>query len=72
MQDVKDMFMETRRAAVPKRQERHYSYNENLNEPWDLIADEPTDVEEETPADDNEPIEELGPNDPITSPAFEE
>jgi hypothetical protein len=64
--------MQKRRATVPKRRQRHYSYNESLNEPSRLIADEPTDIEEEMPAEDNEPIEEFGPNDRIVSVAFEE
>jgi hypothetical protein len=58
------------RAAPPKRKPRH-SYNEDVNEPDALIEREPTDVEGETPAEDNAPVEqtEEAPNEP---PMFEE
>ncbi len=46
-----------RRVIVPKRRQRHYSYNESLDEPAKLIADEPTEVENEAPAEENEPVE---------------
>ncbi len=58
--------------AIPKRRQRHYSYNESLNEDAKLIADEPTDVEKETPAEDNEPIERNEANNSAGAPAFEE
>ena len=70
--DKQGRFVEMRRTVVPRRWQRHYSYNESLNEPAWLIADEPADIEEETPAEANEPIEEIEPNNVMASPAFEE
>jgi len=58
--------------AVPKRRQRHYSYNESLDEDAKLIADEPTDVEKEAPAEENEPVEGNEANNSAIPPAFEE
>jgi hypothetical protein len=60
------------RAIVPRRRQRHYSYDESLDEPAKLIADEPVDVEGEAPAEENEPVEKIENNDPAGPPAFEE
>jgi len=60
-----------RRAVVPRRQ-RHYSYNESLDEPAKLIADEPVEVEEEAPAEENEPVERIEVNNSVEPAAFEE
>jgi len=60
------------RAIVPTRRQRHYSYNESLDEPVKLIADEPTDVEKETPAEESESVEGTRENDGAEPPAFEE
>jgi len=59
-------------AFVPKRRQRHYSYDESLDEPGKLIADEPTEVEGEAPAEENEPVEGTEANNSVRSPAFEE
>ena len=59
-------------AIVPKRQQRHYSYDEGLDEPGKLIADEPVEVERELPAEENEPVEETERNDSAGPGAFEE
>lgn len=61
-----------RRVIVPKRRQRHYSYNESLDEPAKLIADEPTEVENEAPAEENEPVEGAESNNAVGPPAFEE
>jgi len=53
------MRSQRRGDAVPKRRKRHYSYDESVDEPAKLIEDEPCEVEEETPADGNEPIEQV-------------
>ncbi len=60
-----------RDVIVPKRQ-RHYSYDESLDESARLIADEPTAVESETPAEEGEPMERIEDTNPAESPAFEE
>ncbi len=59
------------RAVVPRRQ-RHYSYNEGLDEPAKLIADEPVEVEEEAPTEENEPVERIEVNNSVEPAAFEE
>lgn len=57
--------------CVPKRSRRHYSYDESLDEPPRLIADEPVEVEREVPAEENESVEGTEGND-SDSPVFEE
>ena len=52
-----------RNALVPRRR-RHYSYDESLDEPAKLIADEPVEVERETPAEENETVESVEPSEP--------
>ena len=59
-------------AIVPRRRQKHYSYDEGLDEPGKLIADEPADVELETPTEERESIEEAEADEPAGSPAFEE
>jgi len=60
------------RAVVPRRRQRHYSYNESLDEPAKLIADEPVEVEEEAPTEENEPVERIEVNNSVEPAAFEE
>lgn len=55
----------------PKRQ-KHYSYNENIDEPAKLIADEPVEIEREVPAEERESVERSKDNGKPESPAFEE
>ena len=62
----------TQHAIVPRRRQKHYSYDESLDEPGKLIADEPGDVEAETPTEDRESIERVEPDEPAEPPAFEE
>ncbi len=58
-------------AIVPKRRQKHYSYDESLDEPGKRIADEPVEIEREVPAEENEPVE--GTTNNLTEPpAFEE
>jgi hypothetical protein len=61
-----------RHGIVPKRRERHYSYDESLDEPAGLIADEPAEIEEETPAEESESVERLEVNRPPETPVLEE
>jgi len=53
------------------RKGRRRSYDESLDEPAKLINDEPVDVEKETPAEENDPVERPEPEDP-SPPAFED
>ena len=59
-------------APKPKRRDRHYSYDENVNESAKLIEDEPVDVQSETPTEDKRPIENIEPDDKSEPPIFEE
>lgn len=56
----------------PKRRKRHYSYNEGVDEPAKLIVDEPVEIEQEVPSEENEPVEGIEENNKSDSPAFEE
>lgn len=57
--------------CVPKRSRRHYSYDESLDEPPRLLADEPVEVECETPAEERESVEGTEENN-SEPPVFEE
>jgi len=61
-----------RSKVGPKRQKRHYSYNEDVDEPTKLIADEPVEIEQGVPSEENEPVEGIEENKKSDSPAFEE
>jgi hypothetical protein len=54
----------------PKRRDRHYSYDESVDEPAKLIEDEPVEIEEEVPAEENEPVESIKNSDKPDTPAF--
>jgi hypothetical protein len=56
----------------PKRRDRHYSYDESVDEPAKLIEDEPVDIEEEVPAEGNRPVERSEENDKPDLGAYEE
>ncbi|MCZ7656878.1 MAG: hypothetical protein M5U07_03030 [Xanthobacteraceae bacterium] len=55
---------------VPKKRQRHHSYDESVNEPARVIEDEAVAVENEAPAEENAP--EQRPEPDVESPAFEE
>lgn len=55
----------------PKRRQRHYLYDESTDEAAALIADEPVEIEEEQPAEPNEPIERIDESAP-EAPVFEQ
>ena len=44
-------------SAGPKQRQRHYSYDENVDQSPKLIEDEATDIEHEVPMDENESVE---------------
>ena len=52
----------------PKKRPRHYSYDHNVNEPAKLVEEETAEIEEEIPAEDTEPVEQIEPEDTSTSP----
>lgn len=43
----------------PKRQPQRSSYDESVDEPATLIEDEPVEIEEERPAEENPPVERI-------------
>jgi hypothetical protein len=60
-------------ATVPKRRQRHHSYDESVDEPAKLIEDEAVEIEEELPAEENEPVERIEKdNSSNASPVFED
>jgi hypothetical protein len=61
-----------RSRIIPKRRQRHYSYNESVDEPAKLIEDEPVEIEEEVPAEEKRPVEGIENDDEPDSPAFTE
>lgn len=64
--------MKSKHAEGPKVRDQRHSYDESTNEPASLIANEPADVEEETPSDDTEPVERISSEENTEPPAFEE
>lgn len=59
-------------AVKPKRRDRHYSYDENVNESAKLIDDEPVEIQGEVPAEEKQPIESIEPDEKSEPPIFEE
>jgi hypothetical protein len=57
--------------VVPKKRQRHHSYDESVDEPAKLLDQEAVEIEREIPAEDTLPIERIEPND-RDAPAFEE
>ena len=58
--------------VIAPKGRRPYTYNEGVDEPAKLIESEAVDVEAEAPAETNEPIERLDPEEGVQTPAFEE
>jgi hypothetical protein len=59
-------------SSAPRQPQRRYSYNESVDEPANLIEDEPVDIQQETPAQESEPVERIEERNGPRSPAFEE
>jgi len=57
---------------IPKKRQKHYSYNEEVTESPTLIEDEAVDVEGDIPAEENEPIETSEQEDDSVMVPFEE
>jgi hypothetical protein len=58
-------------VLIPKRRQKHHSYDESVDEPAKVLAEEPVDIEREAPAEENEPIERVDDIDKPDSSAFE-
>jgi len=60
-------------SVGPKRKDRrHYSYEEDVDEPPSFVEKESTDIEKENPIDDTDPIEQVEEQEADTPPIFEE
>lgn len=57
-----------RKKIGPKKK----NYDESVDEPAKLIENEPVEVERETPAEENQPVEQVEDNNKSNAPAFEE
>ncbi len=55
----------------PKKR-KHFSYDEEVDEPGKLIDRESADIEREAPADGNEPVQQVEETDKREPPGFEE
>jgi hypothetical protein len=65
-------MIERERAGNPPKGRRRYTYNEGVDEPAKLIESEAVDIEGEVPADGNEQVERLEPEEAVQTPAFED
>jgi hypothetical protein len=45
--------------AGPKRKDKHYSYDESIDESAQLLEDEPVDIEQAIPAEESEPVDQV-------------
>lgn len=66
-----DPYAESDRTG-PRRRPKHHSFDESVDEPAELIENEPVDIQGEVPAEPNRPVERVEPEDKSSSPAFEE
>jgi hypothetical protein len=57
---------------IPKKRQKHHSYDESIDEPASLLKNEPVEIEAETPAEENQPIENIEQDGDAVSAAFEE
>jgi len=59
-------------SNVPKRRRKHLSYDESIDESAKLIEEEAVEIEQELPAEENEPLESIEETQIPDTPAFEE
>jgi hypothetical protein len=57
--------------VVPKKRQKHHSYDESADEPAKLLEQEAVEIEAEIPSEDSEAVERVAPEDGDV-PAFEE
>ena len=60
------------RIPGPDPRKRHHSFDESLNEPAKLVENEAVEVEEERPAEENEPVQQVESPDASDSAVFVE
>jgi hypothetical protein len=61
-----------RKEVGPKKRDKHYSYDESVDEAPKLIDSEAVEIEAEVPSDENEPIENINREEKPLPPTFEE
>jgi hypothetical protein len=66
------MEAQMKAATVPKKRQRHHSYDESVDEPAKLIENEAVDIEEAVPLEENEPVEGADEKNDEPPPAFED
>ena len=57
--------------VVPKKRQKHHSYDESVDEAAKLLEQEAVEIERAIPSEDTPPIERIEPDD-HEAPAFEE
>lgn len=60
------------KGAGPKQRDKHYSYDESLDEAPKLIESETVEIEAEVPCDTSEPVEGVTQEEEKLPPVFEE
>ncbi len=65
------LFRSDETGTIAPRKGRRRSYDESLDEPAKLIDDEAVEVERESPAEENDPVERPRPED-AGPPGFED
>lgn len=63
---------ETFERAIPKKRQRHHSYDESVDEPAKLIESDAVDIEEAVPLEENESVEGADEKNDEQPPAFED
>jgi hypothetical protein len=53
---MRTMTSDQHSIGVPKRRQKHHSYDESVDEPAKLLEEEAVDVEEAAPLEDNESV----------------
>jgi hypothetical protein len=69
---MRTMESDQHSSGVPKRRQKHYSYDESVDEPAKLLEEEAVDVEEAAPLEDNESVEGADEQNNGVGPAFED
>lgn len=60
------------RAGLGPKKRKHFSYDEEVDEAGKLIDQETADIERETPADGNEPLQRVDKTERREPPGFED
>ena len=69
---MQDAACDKKAEIIPKKRQRHHSYDESVDEPAPVIEKESVEVEAESQPEENESVETSKPEDETDSSAFEE